>query len=66
LLPALQERGLIRAWLVDNTGLPKKGKLSVGVARQYCGQLGKRDTCQVAVTLSVVNEHAGLPIAYRL
>jgi SRSO17 transposase len=60
------ERGPIRAWLVDDTGLPKKGKLSVGVARQYCGQLGKRDNCQVAVTLSVATEHASLPIAYRL
>jgi len=65
-LPAMLERGPIRAWLVDDTGLPKKGKLSVGVARQYCGQLGKRDDCQVAVTLSVATEHASLPIAYRL
>src|SRR6476646_3389357 len=65
-LPAMLERGPIRAWIVDDTGLPKKGKLSVGVARQYCGQLGKRDNCQVAVTLSVANEHASLPIAYRL
>src|SRR3954463_4418725 len=65
-LPALLERGPIRAWLVDDTGLPKKGKLSVGVARQYRGQLGKRDNCQVAVTLSVATEQARLPIAYRL
>jgi SRSO17 transposase len=65
-LPAMLERGPIRAWLVDDTGLPKKGKLSVGVARQYCGQLGKRDNCQVAVTLSVANEAASLPVAYRL
>ena len=65
-LPALLERGPIRAWIVDDTGLPKKGKLSVGVARQYCGQLGKRDNCQVAVTLSVAHEAASLPIAYRL
>ena len=65
-LPALLERGPIRAWLVDDTGLPKKGKLSVGVARQYCGQLGKRENRQVAVTLSVANEAASLPIAYRL
>ena len=65
-LPALEERGPIRAWIVDDTGLPKKGTLSVGVARQYCGPLGKRDSCQVAVTLSVANEAASLPIAYRL
>src|ERR687886_1553053 len=65
-LPALQERGPIRAWIVDDTGLPKKGKLPVGVARQYCGQLGKRDNCQVAVTLWVANGAASLPIAYRL
>ena len=62
-LPAIEEHGPIRAWLVDDTGLPKKGKLLVGVARQYCGQLGKRESCQVAVTLSVANEAASLPIA---
>ena len=38
----------------------------MGVARQYCGQLGKQDNCQVAVSLSVANDHASLPIAYRL
>src|SRR3954452_24222499 len=65
-LPAMLERGPVRAWLVDDTGLPKKGKLSVGVARQYCGQLGKRDDCQVAVTLSVATGQASLPVAYRL
>src|ERR1043165_720744 len=48
-LPTLLERGPIRAWIVDDTGLPKKGRLSVGVARQYCGQLGERGNCQVAV-----------------
>src|SRR4051794_24523929 len=58
--------GPVRAWIVDDTGLPKKGKLSVGVARQYCGELGKRDNCQVAVTLSVATEQASLPVAYRL
>src|SRR3954447_4294662 len=65
-LPALLEQGPVRAWIVDDTGLPKKGKLSVGVARQYCGQLGKRENCQVAVALSVATEQASLPIAYRL
>src|SRR3982751_4134755 len=65
-LPAIEEHGPIRAWLVDDTGLPKKGRLSVGVARQYCGQLGKRDNCQGAVTLSLANHAASLPIAWRL
>src|SRR6186997_3620166 len=65
-LPAMLERGPVRAWLVDDTGLPKKGRLSVGVARQYCGQLGKRDNCQVAVSLSLANHAASLPIAWRL
>lgn len=53
-------------WIVDDTGLPKKGKHSVGVARQYCGQLGKQDNCQVAVSLSLASEEASLPAAYRL
>jgi SRSO17 transposase len=65
-LPAVERHGPIRYWIVDDTGFPKKGRHSVGVARQYCGQLGKRDNCQVAVTLAVANDHASLPIAYRL
>ena len=65
-LPAIERHGPIRAWIVDDTGFPKKGQHSVGVARQYCGQLGKQDNCQVAVSLSVANDHASLPIAYRL
>jgi SRSO17 transposase len=65
-LPAIERHGPIRAWIVDDTGMPKKGTHSVGVARQYCGQLGKQDNCQVAVTLSVANDHASLPIAHRL
>jgi SRSO17 transposase len=65
-LPAIEAGGPIRAWIVDDTGFPKKGQHSVGVARQYCGQLGKQDNCQVAVSLSVANEAASLPIAWRL
>lgn len=65
-LPAIERHGAVQAWIIDDTGFPKKGVHSVGVARQYCGQLGKQDNCQVAVTLSVANDHASLPIAYRL
>lgn len=66
-LPRMIERGgPITAWIIDDTGFPKKGKHSVGVARQYCGQLGKQDNCQVAVSLSIANEKASLPIAWRL
>jgi SRSO17 transposase len=65
-LPALLQHGPIQAWIVDDTGIPKKGGHSVGVAHQYCGQLGKQANCQVAVSLSVANDQASLPIAYRL
>ena len=65
-LPAIEKRGPIEAWIIDDTGFPKQGRHSVGVARQYCGQLGKQDNCQVAVSLSIANHHASLPVAYRL
>src|SRR3954447_5578922 len=65
-LPAIERHGAINAWIIDASGFPKKGPQSVGVARQYCGQLGKQDNCQVAVSLSVANDHASLPIAYQL
>jgi len=65
-LPVIKQRGPIQALIIDDTGMPKKGRHSVGVARQYCGQLGKRDNCQVAVSLSAANDHASLPLAYRL
>jgi SRSO17 transposase len=61
-LPKIVQSGALNAWIVDDTGFPKKGSQSVGVARQYCGQLGKQDNCQVAVTLSVANDHASLPV----
>ena len=64
--PVIEAQGPLEAWIVDDTGFPKKGKHSVGVARQYCGQLGKQDNCQVAVSLSVANDAASLPIAFRL
>jgi SRSO17 transposase len=65
-LPSIERQGPIEAWIIDDTGFPKKGRHSVGVARQYCGQLGKQDNCQVAVTLSVANHAASLPVAWRL
>ncbi len=65
-LPSIERHGPIEAWIIDDTGFPKKGTHSVGVARQYCGQLGKQDNCQVAVSLSLANTHASLPVAYRL
>lgn len=65
-LPAMTREAPIRAWIVDDTAFPKKGKHSVGVAHQYCGQLGKQENCQVAVTVSIANDAASLPIAHRL
>jgi SRSO17 transposase len=65
-VPALERHGPIEAWIIDATGLPKKGRHAVGVGRQYCGQVGKQDNCQVAVSLSIANHHASLPVAYRL
>jgi SRSO17 transposase len=53
-------------WLVDDTGFPKKGQHSVGVARQYCGMLGKQDNCQVAVSVSLACEQASLPLKWQL
>jgi SRSO17 transposase len=65
-LPRMTRDGPIEAWIIDDTGIPKKGQHSVGVSHQYCGQLGKQANCQVAVTLSIANRHASLPVAYRL
>ncbi len=53
-------------WIVDDTGFPKKGSHSVGVARQYCGVLGKQDNCQVAVSVSLACEEGSLPVAWQL
>ena len=65
-LPELERHGPIEAWIIDDTGFPKRGRHSVGVAHQYCGQLGKQENCQVAVSLSLANHHASLPVAWRL
>jgi SRSO17 transposase len=65
-LPTIERHEAIEAWIIDDTGLPKHGPHSVGAHHQYCGELGKQAVCQVAVTLSIANHHASLPIAYRL
>jgi SRSO17 transposase len=65
-IPAMLRHDPVVAWVVDDTGFPKKGRESVGVARQYCGQVGKQDNCRVAVSLSVTTEKASMPVAFRL
>ena len=62
----IERHGPIEAWIIDDTGFPKHGAHSVGVTHQYCGELGKQENCQVAVSLSIANHHASLPVAYRL
>ena len=65
-LPAMQRHGPIEVWMIDDTGFPKHGRHSVGVAHQYCGESGKKDNCQAAVSLSIANARASLPVAYQL
>lgn len=65
-LPKLIDADAPVWWVVDDTGFPKKGKHSVGVAHQYCGQTGKQDNCRVAVSLSIATHKGSLPVGYRL
>jgi SRSO17 transposase len=53
-------------WMIDETSFPKAGAASVGVARQYCGALGKVANCQVAVSLHWSTCEASCPLAWRL
>ena len=52
--------------VIDDTALPKKGTLSVGVARQYCGQLGKKASCQALVSLTLAGREVPVPVGLRL
>lgn len=65
-VPALMRKDQRCWWILDDTGHAKKGTQSVGVARQYCGRLGKTDNCQVAVSLSLANSAGSVPLDYRL
>jgi len=66
-VPVLSQAGQAPCfWIIDDTGFRKYGKHSVGVARQYCGPLGKTDNCQVAVSLSLATVEGSVPLAYRL
>ncbi len=65
-VPALLKKDPPCWWILDDTGHAKKGTHSVGVARQYCGRLGKTDNCQVAVSLSLATAAGSVPLAYRL
>ncbi len=65
-LPAMTGQHPLAGWIVDDTGFPKKGTHSVGVRRQYCGQLGKKENCRVAVSVSLATEQASLPVRYGL
>lgn len=65
-LPPMQQRGPIVAWIVDDAGIPRRGGDWVGVARRYRSQSGREENCQVAVSLSVATSQASLPIGWRL
>lgn len=65
-VPKLVRDDAAVSWIVDDTGLPKSGRHSVGVAHQYCGQTGKQDNCRVAVTLSIATHEGSLPVGFRL
>src|SRR6266511_2696661 len=54
------------AWVIDDTGFPKFGRHSVGVAPQYCGALGKIANCQVGVSIHAATDQASCPINWRL
>ncbi|WP_079102918.1 IS701 family transposase [Streptomyces sp. TP-A0356] len=54
------------AWVIDDVSVPKDGRMSVAVAPQYCGALGKRANCQVAVSVHAASDTASCPLQWRL
>lgn len=68
LLAQQMEEELVPAagWMVDDTGFPKQGQESVGVARQYSGTLGKVGNCQVAVAVHLATEEDSVPLDWAL
>jgi len=66
-VPVLSQQGRAPCfWIIDDTSYRKWGKHSVGVARQYCGHLGKTENCQVAVSFTLATERGSVPLNYRL
>jgi SRSO17 transposase len=65
-IAAMEERDPVVAWVIDDTGFLKQGKLSVGVQRQYTGSAGKTTNCQIGVSLSVTTRTEHLPIDFAL
>src|SRR3981189_2554580 len=65
-LPAMKRNGPVIAWIVDDTGFPKKGTHSVGVTHHCSEQLWKQENCRVAVSLSIATEHKSLPTTWHL
>jgi SRSO17 transposase len=65
-LELLERQAPVAGWVIDETSVPEKGRHSVGVARQYCGTLGKEADCQVAVSVSLANRSLSVPAGWRL
>lgn len=65
-LETMIQHGGVKSLIIDDTGVPKKGKHSVGVAKQYCGKLGKRENCQNVVTVSLANKNISFTAASRI
>lgn len=65
-LEALNHRGEVVPWIIDDTGFLKQGRHSVGVQRQYTGSAGKITNCQIGVSLAAATEHEHFPLDFEL